>query len=302
MIQQNVLDLTPSVDLFAHLAKPGAANGEVDFRATGTFRGLRRRRIPHLASLEAVETWTLEPYRGSEFEILPQAPGPGVRRKRILFQRHLPEILRGELSRRDPEQLSIRLGDPFEAYPSAEQRLRITRSLLEALETSRGHQIDLTTRSPLVLRDQDLLRRLDLKHSVTVRVPIATLDASLAARFEPGTATPASRLAIVRALARDGISVVISCQPVLPGINSSADELVPLFEAIRRAGALDVLSDMPLTASRDRRRVGAWLDRNFPEQKAKVLGRLGPSRSSYLGTLERLRLSFGFPVHSAGRG
>lgn len=301
MIQQNVLDLTPSIELPPSIAAAQTGHESVEYRCTSGPRRLQRRSVLDLGHLESVERWDLAPYRGSEFEILGTPSPRGRRKRRILVNQALPEVVRRELSRARRELLAISIGDPFDAYPSAEHRFGMTRAVLEALEAARGHRIDLTTRSPLVLRDQEILRRLDLGHSVTVRVPIATLDASLAARFEPETSTPAARLDMVRALARDGISVVVTCEPILPGINNSADELDPLFAAIRRAGALDVVAGSRLDAQRHRARVAAWLDRHFPAQKASTLGRLRQGGDAH-ATLERLRLSYGFPIQAAGRG
>jgi DNA repair photolyase len=305
MIHQSVLDLNPPFDLLAGLAQPhsGDDSTRVEFRRFPAPRGLRRKSVPDFEHLSTAQTWIVEPYRGLESVPWAETASARARRPRILVNEAVPEALGRELSRPGNERLSITLGDPFEAYPSVEQRFRITRSVLQTLGETRGHQIDLTTRSPLVLRDQDLLRKLDLSHAVTVQIPIASLDAGIAARFEPGTATPESRLGIVRSLARDGISVVVSCGPILPGINSSADELDPLFAAIRRAGAIDVIGNSHWTAPKHRRRVAAWLERNFPRQAASILARLATGRNvSHLGTLDRLRLSYGFPLQRAGRG
>lgn len=303
MIQQQILDLTPPFGLLSGLAPTSETADRVEYRHFATPRGLKRRSVPDFAHLDSVETWSLEPYRGLEFEALTEASRWHARKRRILVNDRLPEVLGRALPRHRHERLSITIGDPFEAYPSEERRFGITRSVLRALEASRGYQIDLTTRSPLILRDQDSLQKLDLNHAVTVFVPIATLDPVLQGRLEPETATPASRLEIVRSLASEGISVVVSCGPMLPGINNSADELNPLFDAIRRAGALDVIGDTRLSAPKHRRRVAAWLEQHFPTRAERVLGRLAGGRNgALLGTLDRLRLSYGFPVPRAGRG
>jgi DNA repair photolyase len=247
--------------------------------------------------------WRLEPYSGSEFDSLRRLPRFGVGGRRILVNNDLPATLRRELSRHNPSRLSITIGNRFEAYPAAEQRFAITRSILDVLGEATGFELKLTTRSPLVLRDQDLIRRLDMNHSVTVYVPIATLDGQLAAQLEPNAPDPASRLEIVRRLAIDGIAVVVSCSPILPGINNSADELDPLFAAVHQAGALDVIGNIELVSSRNRQRIAAWLDEFAPDRASTVLTLLANgSRANHLGTLERLRLAYGFPVLRSGRG
>jgi len=303
MIHQNVLDLAPPLTLLPSLAGAREAVDDVEYRPSRTARALARRLVPDLAHLDSAEVWKLEPYRGSEFESLEVAPRARASRRRILVNDDLPNTLRRELSRHGHEGLSISIGDRFEAYPTAEPRFAITRSILRVLEETGGFEICLTTRSPLVLRDQDLLQRLDVNHTVTVKVPIATLDKRLAAQLEPNAPDPASRLDIVRSLALDGIAVSVSCGPLLPGLNNSTDELDPLFAAVRLAGAIDVVGDARLSNPKYRRRVAAWLEKHVPERAARVLGLLATHRDGDpLGTLERLRLTYGFPILRAGRG
>lgn len=303
MTRQSVLNLTPVLRPFPALAVSHRAGEGVEYRASKTARALHRSHLPDLRHLDATAGWQLEPYRGSEFDSLEDPPRGRAAGRRILVNEGLAETLRRELSRRDHQRLSIAIGDRFEAYPTAEEHFAITRSILEVLEEAKGVELRLTTRSPLVLRDQDLLGRLDMSHSVTVHIPIAALDAQLAAQIEPDAPDPVSRLEIVRHLALDGIAVVVSYGPILPGINNSADELDPLFAAVRRAGAIDVIGNTRLLSPKNRRRVGAWLDRHVPDRATTVLRLLASgSRATHLGTLERLRLAYGFPVLRAGRG
>lgn len=304
MIHQSLLDLAPPSALIPSLARARRAVDDVEYRPSRTAGALARRLVPDLAHLDSVEVWKLEPYRGSEFESLEVLPRARSSRRTILVNDNLPNTLRRKLSRRGREErLSISIGDRFEAYPRAEPRFAITRSVLRVLEETRGFEISLTTRSPLVLRDRDLLQRLDVSHTVTVRVPIATLDKRLAAQLEPNAPDPASRLEIVRSLALDGIAVSVLCGPLLPGLNNSTDELDPLFGAVRLAGAMDVVGDARLSSPKYRRRVGAWLEKHLPERAGTVLGLLATHRhGDPLGTLKRLRLTYGFPILRAGRG
>ncbi len=216
----------------------------------------------------------------------------------------MPEALRRELlGSLGNGSGPIEIGAAFDPYPSVESRFALTRSVLEVLCEARGLELSLTTRSPLVLRDQDLLRQLDLSHTVTVHVPIATLDTRLANRIEPGASDPRSRLDIVRCLAADGIATKILCDPVLPGINSSADELDPLFAAAKRSGAIDVLGILRGKSLAERRRLLAWLAENYPNHLDRVPRKLEVAEGAVvLGTLKRLRLAYGFPSLRTGRG
>ncbi len=139
-----------------------------------------------------------------------------------------------------------------------------------------GLAVSITTRSPLILRDLELLAELDRRHAVTVHVTLPTVDAILAGRLEPGAPDPRSRLRTVRQLAEEGIDTRVLCTPILAGENDGEKILRPLFEEVREAGAND------MTAS---------------------VAHLRPAaRDRFLATFRLLRLEHGFPQGNPGRG
>jgi hypothetical protein len=139
-----------------------------------------------------------------------------------------------------------------------------------------GLAVSITTRSPLILRDLELLAELDRRHAVTVHVTLPTVDSVLANRLEPGAPDPRSRLRAVRQLAEEGIDTRVVCTPILAGENDGEEVLRPLFEEVREAGANDV------TAS---------------------VAHLRPAvRDRFLATFRLLRLEHGFPQGNPGRG
>jgi DNA repair photolyase len=139
-----------------------------------------------------------------------------------------------------------------------------------------GLAVSITTRSPLILRDLELLTELDRRHAVTVHVTLPTVDPKLADRLEPGAPDPRARLRAVRQLAEEGIDTRVVCTPILAGENDGESILRPLFEEVREAGANDV------TAS---------------------VAHLRPVvRDRFLATFRLLRLEHGFPQGTPGRG
>ncbi|MCP4201970.1 MAG: hypothetical protein GY769_08560 [bacterium] len=301
MLRQCALDLTPTPTPYGRAAFDRCGEG-VEYRLSRAAAAIDRSSVRGLGLLDDRAVWKLEPYRGSGFGLLNPCARSRPASRRVLVSEGLADTLRRELARTNHRTLSVAIGDRFEAYPTAEERFAVTRSILEVLAEASGIALKLTTRSPLILRDQDLLGQLDLNHSITVHMPIATLDVRLAAQMEPNASPPAARLEIARRLSRDGIAVIIPC-PILPGINSSADELDPLFAAARRAGAIDVIADARLSSPRNRRRVAAWLERHKSDRSAMVLKLMtSGAPASHFGTLERLRLAHGFPALRSGRG
>jgi DNA repair photolyase len=113
-----------------------------------------------------------------------------------------------------------------------------------------------------------------------VHLSINSLDAELARKLEPRAASPRQRLAAVEALAKAGVPVGILVAPVIPALNDH--EMPAVLAAAKSAGAgwagTEVLR-LPLTVAPI---FQEWLERNFPEKKDKVLGRIRAIRGGKL--------------------
>jgi hypothetical protein len=167
----------------------------------------------------------------------------------------------------------------FNRSPLAALDLSGTPGMSETLGTTgiaEGLAVSITTRSPLILRDLDLLAELDRRHAVTVHVTLPTVDPVLADRLEPGAPDPRARLRAVRQLAEEGIDTQVVCSPVLAGENDGEEVLRQLFAEVREAGA----NDMTASAAHLRPAV----------------------RDRFLATFRLLRLEYGFPQGLPGRG
>jgi hypothetical protein len=190
--------------------------------------------------------------------------------------------LRRAARRGDPVTLGT-AEDPYETPAEGP-------SPLAALRRHEGLEVSLTTRSPEILRDLDLLVDLDRRCSVTVSMVLAALDPFLVRRLEPQAAEPKARLRAVARLAAEGIAVRIVCAPLRFGLNDSERALRPHFAAAREAGAQDVVPapDRPTRFARLR---GVLSLRPVPADF-----------DTHLAVFRRLRLEHGFPRPMAGRG
>jgi DNA repair photolyase len=93
------------------------------------------------------------------------------------------------------------------------------------------------TKSPLVLRDADLYERMARKLDVSVNLSIPTLDEKAWRATEPHTPSPKARIEAVAELKRRGIRSGVLIAPLMPGINDSPEQVEPLVELVREAGA-----------------------------------------------------------------
>lgn len=142
---------------------------------------------------------------------------------------------------RIPLSSVIAIGTATDPYQPLEGRYRVTRSILEALAAS-GHPFTITTKSPLILRDLDLLRPLAARGQVVVHISLVHLDPRLLRRLEPGAPPPRARLKAMERLCQAKVPVTHFLAPVLPGLTDHPDHLRALLTAVRQTGVRRVMA------------------------------------------------------------
>jgi DNA repair photolyase len=150
----------------------------------------------------------------------------------VLVKRNAPTLLAREV-RRLPRAL-VALSTATDPYQPVEARCLVTRRCLEVLAQAQW-PVSVLTRSPLVLRDLDVLRRF---RGVEVGMSVPTLDEAARRFMEPGAPTIEARLRCLRALADAGLSTFVSLAPVYPLTNGVTAE--GFAQALADAGVRDV--------------------------------------------------------------
>lgn len=195
--------------------------------------------------------WSVNPYRGCYHQcVFCYArrthwflDEDGVDRwgSRIFVKVNAPAVVRHELARAAWRREYVAVGTVTDPYQPLEGRYRLTRRILEAFndhDTPAG----IITRSPLVVRDVDVLQTLAHNAGVGVSISIATLDDALAREIEPTVAPPRQRLRAVTMLASAGIKVNVALAPVIPHLTDAPESLDAVVRAARDAGAANVWS------------------------------------------------------------
>jgi len=263
--------------------------------------------------------WTINPYRGCEFActycyarythgFFDLERWQDFETK-IFVKREAAAALERRLRKVALRGEPIAIGTATDPYQPAEHHHGVTRSLLEVFRRVEGLQISITTKSPLVLRDLDLLVELDRQHTVSVNFTLTALDAGLARRLEPHAPEPHARLRALERLAGEGLTTRLFVMPVMPAINSGEPVLRPLLAAARAAGAADVVAGPLFLRPAARARFLPWLREEFPPLwpvYRKLYGERDYLRdreaARLLAPFQRLRLEAGFPVARPGRG
>jgi DNA repair photolyase len=196
-------------------------------------------------------TWTINPYRGCEFackycyarythEFMEMRDGAEFEQK-IYVKQHTADLLRHDLRRVKPGE-AIALGTATDPYQPAERRYEVTRGILEEFARHRGFELGIVTKSNLIVRDLDLLREVARSNALSIHVTVTTLDVELARILEPRAPRPDLRMDAVRQLSEAGITVGVSCSPVLPGITDSPANLEAVVRAAAAAGARHIFA------------------------------------------------------------
>ncbi len=187
----------------------------------------------------------------------------------------------------------VALGTATEPYMPPERELRLTRRVLGVLTRWR-FPVHVLTKSPLVVRDADLLAEVaekavlprDLEGSlpgVAVTVSISTLDEEVARIFEPGAPPPEDRLGAVGELAAAGVRAGVAYIPVLPFISDSERDVAEMVAAAREAGADYVFVGALTLHGEGREAFYSVLRARFPEllprYRALFRGRMAPTGS-----------------------
>lgn len=142
--------------------------------------------------------------------------------------------LRGLLAEAGGGVRRVVLGLEAEAWGPQEERHRLTRTLLEELAAHGQVDLQVHTRTSLVARDADLLRRLSANGRVTVAFTVASLDERVNAWLEPGAPSALRRMMAMQALAHAGVTVGLRLSPLLPGTLEGSEVLL---ERAAHAGA-----------------------------------------------------------------
>ncbi|HET9197790.1 MAG TPA: radical SAM protein [Solirubrobacterales bacterium] len=164
--------------------------------------------------------------------------GPGRDFEReIVVKVNVPELLRAELARPSWARELVALGTNTDPYQWVESRYRMMPEILAELEAART-PVSVLTKSPLALRDVEIFERMAAKGlPVSVNLSVPTLDEDAWRATEPHTPSPAARLDAVAELRRRGIDSGVLIAPLMPGINDDPDQVRPIVERAKQAGA-----------------------------------------------------------------
>jgi len=148
-----------------------------------------------------------------------------------------PSMLSRELKKKS--RGLVLLSTVTDPYQPLEEKYRITRRCLERLLLYR-FPVTIMTKSSLVLRDFDLLRRFE---SCELGMTIITDREELRSFLEPNSSSVDDRLDALERFSEAGISTYAFIGPVIPGLTDGEKDLKRLMGKLVERGVRRVLID-----------------------------------------------------------
>jgi len=137
-----------------------------------------------------------------------------------------PELLQGEIIRKKVGKVWISgVCDP---YQPLEGKYKLTRQCLEIL-AQHDWPVVVQTRSPLVLRDMDILKQ---GKDFEVGFSVTTADDHIRKLFEPNAPPIVQRIRALEELHQAGIKTFAMIAPILPGAENLAEMLAGKIDSV----------------------------------------------------------------------
>jgi len=250
--------------------------------------------------------WTINPYRGCSHactycfarpthEYLDFNAGRDFERE-IIVKVNVPEVLRCELARPAWGNGHIAMGTNTDPYQWVEGRYRLMRGIWEVLRDA-ANPASVLTKSPLILRDADLMLELAQRARVSACLSVPTLDEKAWRATEPHTPHPRARLEAVEELNRRGIPTGILIAPLMPGINDDPKQVEKILALADEAGATSVGGQTLFLRGATRDVFLDWLRTSRPDLVDRYAELY--ARGSYAPRAERQRIEA--PLRKAQR-
>jgi DNA repair photolyase len=185
------------------------------------------------------------------------------------------ELLEDAL-RRKRKKCMIGTGSMTDPYIPLEMELGYVRKALSVIEKY-GFGFSVITKSSRILRDMDLLQKINEKTKCVVQMTLTTYDDDLCRKIEPNVSTTSERFEVLKEFRDAGIPTVVWLSPILPFINDTEENISGILDLCAQAKVYGVICfGMGLTLREGNREYFyRQLDRLFPGMKEQYIRTYG---------------------------
>jgi DNA repair photolyase len=148
-----------------------------------------------------------------------------------------PQVLARQLGKLKPG--SVFTCSACDGWQPIERHYRLTRECCRLLVEA-GFQLNILTKSDLVLRDFDIFAGRNVRLGVTITTP----DESWARIWEPGASSVAARVEVLKQAKAAGLGTTVMFGPLLPAVSDTDEALARLFSLAADAGVDRIWTDI----------------------------------------------------------
>ncbi|MCQ2737062.1 MAG: radical SAM protein [archaeon] len=176
------------------------------------------------------------------------------------------------------EKCMIGTGSMTDPYIPLESKLKNIRKSLELIERY-GFGFTCITKSNLILRDLDLLKKINDKTKAVVQMTITTYDEELCKKIEPNVCSTKERVEVLKTLNKHNIPTIVWLSPILPFINDTEENINGILDQCIESNVKGIICfGMGLTLREGNREYFyKQLDKKFPGLKEKYIKTYGNS-------------------------
>ena len=193
----------------------------------------------------------------------------------IAVKVNAPELLEQAL-RRKRKKCMIGTGAMSDPYLHLEKELCLTRRCLEIIDEY-GYELAIQTKSDMLLRDLDIMKRINQKTKCVVQMTLTTFDERLCQILEPHVCTTSRRIEVLNILREEGIPTIVWMTPILPFINDTEENIRSILSACRKAEVYGIMTFGIGLTLRDGNRQYFYqkLDQHFSGMKERYIKTYG---------------------------
>jgi DNA repair photolyase len=151
----------------------------------------------------------------------------------VVVKRNLLDVLAKEVKR--VRRGVVGLGTITDAYQPIEALYKLSRKAIELLAVN-GFSISIQTKSSLILRDLDVLKRYSKQIDVGFTITSTKIDSEMRV-LEPFSSPPMARIEALKRLAREGIKTWVFYGPIVPGFNDDLEEIAEVLQIAKEIGS-----------------------------------------------------------------
>lgn len=195
----------------------------------------------------------------------------------IAVKQNAPELLEEALKRKR-KPCMVGTGAMCDPYMHCEDSLGYTRKCLEIIDQY-GCGVTVITKSDRILRDMDLMEKINRHSKAVVQITLTTYDEDICRKIEPNVCTTKRRYEVLKECQKRGIPTVVWLCPILPYINDTEENLRGIFDYCFDAGVVGIINfGFGVTLrSGNREYFYQKLDEHFPGIKERYQKRFGDS-------------------------